>query len=146
MKIENYEFVIPECLYRESSGFAACKAAGSPTKAFGDDDAFLVNGAAVKGNLKMGRRRKIAKEILPEERARLHQDLLAGKLTLAETSRRIRELLDMDQDEYAKLANIAPRTLIDLETGKGNPTLKTLEKLGKPFGLSLVFRPGGGSG
>lgn len=89
----------------------------------------------------MGRRKKIAKEVLPEERARLHQDLLDGKLTLAETLKRIREILDLDQDEYAKLVNIAPRTLINLETEKGNPTLKTLEKLGKPFGLSLVFRP-----
>ena len=30
--------VIPECLCRESSGFAAFKVARSPTQAFGDDD------------------------------------------------------------------------------------------------------------
>lgn len=91
----------------------------------------------------MGRRRKIAKDILPEERERFYNELMEGRLSLAETSRRMRELLDLDQEEYARLINIAPRTLIDLETGKGNPTLKTLEKIGKPFGLELVYKPKG---
>lgn len=89
----------------------------------------------------MGRRRKIAKEILPEERERFYHDLLEGRLSLAETSRRMRELLDLDQAEFAKFIKVSARTLIDLETEKGNPTLQTLEKLGKPFGLELVFRP-----
>jgi len=89
----------------------------------------------------MGRRRKIAKEVLPEERERFYRDLQAGRLSLAETSRRMRELLDLDQAEYAKLIKVSARTLIDLETEKGNPTLQTLEKLAKPFGLELVFKP-----
>ena len=89
----------------------------------------------------MGRRRKIAKEVLPEERERFYRDLQAGRLSLAETSRRMRDLLDLDQAEYAKLIKVSARTLIDLETEKGNPTLQTLEKLARPFGLELVFRP-----
>ena len=89
----------------------------------------------------MGRRRKIAKEVLPEERERFYRELQEGLLSLAETSRRMRELLDLDQAEYAKLIKISSRTLIDLETEKGNPTLQTLEKLGKPFGLKLVYKP-----
>ena len=89
----------------------------------------------------MGRRSKIAKEILPEARERFYQDLQKGRLSLAETSRRMRELLDLDQAEYAKLIKISARTLIDLETKKGNPTLQTLEKLALPFGLEVVFRP-----
>ena len=89
----------------------------------------------------MGRRRKIAKEVLPEERERFYRDLQAGRLSLAETSRRMRELLDLDQAEYAKLIKVSARTLIDLETEKGNPTLQTPEKLARPFGLELVFRP-----
>ncbi|MCW8966248.1 MAG: helix-turn-helix domain-containing protein [Candidatus Pacearchaeota archaeon] len=89
----------------------------------------------------MGRRRKIPKEVLPEERQRFYSELKKGQLSLAEASRRMRLLLDLDQEEFAKLINVAPRTLIDLETGKGNPTLKTLEKIAKPFGLELIFRP-----
>ncbi|MFK5913749.1 MAG: helix-turn-helix domain-containing protein [Woeseiaceae bacterium] len=82
----------------------------------------------------MGRCRKIAKEILPEERERFYRDLLEGRLSLAETFRRMRELLDLDQAEYAKLIKVSARTLIDLETEKSNPTLYTLKMIGKPFG------------
>lgn len=89
----------------------------------------------------MGRRRKIPREILSAERERFHDQLMNGELSLAQASRRMRELVDLDQDEYARLVGVAPRTLIDLEGGKGNPTLKTLQKIGKPFGLKLVFRP-----
>ena len=53
----------------------------------------------------------------------------------------MRELLDLDQAEYAKLIKVSARTLIDLETEKGNPTLHTLQKPGKAFGLRLVYKP-----
>jgi putative transcriptional regulator len=89
----------------------------------------------------MGRRRQIPKEILPEERQRFYEQLIAGELSLVMASKRMRELINLDQDEFARLVGIAPRTLKDFEAERGNPTLITLQKIGKPFGLSLVFRP-----
>jgi putative transcriptional regulator len=89
----------------------------------------------------MGRRRQIPKEILPEERQRFYEQLIAGELSLAMASKRMRELINIDQDEFSKLIGVAPRTLKDFEAERGNPTLTTLQKIGKPFGLTLVFRP-----
>ena len=47
----------------------------------------------------------------------------------------MRKIVRMTQVEYARLVGVAPRIVIDLERGVGNPTLASLEKLGRPFGL-----------
>lgn len=66
------------------------------------------------------------------------EDLDEGRLpTLPDTVRRMRKSIGLTQIEYAKLVGVAPRVLIDLERGVGNPTLKTLEKLVAPFGLRV---------
>lgn len=75
-----------------------------------------------------------------DPRIQFYADVEAGKLSLQETVRRMRKILKMSQPEYAKLIKIAPRIIIDLERGVGNPTLKTLEKIGHPFRLKVNFR------
>jgi transcriptional regulator with XRE-family HTH domain len=52
----------------------------------------------------------------------------------------MRKAVGLTQTEYARLAGVAPRVLIDLERGVGNPTLKTLEKLAAPFGLRVGLK------
>ena len=48
----------------------------------------------------------------------------------------------MSQKEYAhKVADISPRIISEFESGIGNPTLATLEKIAKPFGLIVTFLP-----
>lgn len=89
----------------------------------------------------MGRRRQIPKEILPAERRRFYEQLSAGELSLITASKQMRELTNLGQDDFAKLIGVAPRTFKDFESGKGNPTLSTLEKIAQPFGLQVVFRP-----
>ena len=43
-------FVIPECLWRESSGIANYQVTGSPTQAFGDDEyVFIIFDAFIIG-------------------------------------------------------------------------------------------------
>ncbi len=80
------------------------------------------------------------KDRLNELRHEFFDDLDAGNLTsLPATLRRMRKAIGLTQIEYARLAGVAPRVLIDLERGVGNPTLKTLEKLAKPFGLRVGF-------
>ncbi len=65
-------------------------------------------------------------------------DLDQGRLTsLPDTIRRMRKSVGLTQTEYARLVGVAPRVLIDLERGVGNPTLKTLAKLAAPFGLRV---------
>jgi len=80
------------------------------------------------------------KNRLNELRRAFYDDLDAGRLTtLPETIRRMRKSIGLTQTDYAKLVGIAPRVLIDLERGVGNPTLRTLEKIAGPFGLRAAL-------
>jgi DNA-binding XRE family transcriptional regulator len=74
-----------------------------------------------------------------EARETFYKQLAEKKLTLAETVKSMRTIVGMTQPEYAKFVGIAPRIIIDLERGVGNPTLETLKKIGKPFRLNIIF-------
>jgi DNA-binding XRE family transcriptional regulator len=59
----------------------------------------------------------------------------------------------MTQIEYAeKILKIYPRVLMEIERDRGNPTLETLVKIARPFGLKVGFvvkrsqLPGAGNG
>jgi hypothetical protein len=39
------------------------------------------------------------------------------------------------------VAKISPRILPEFEKGTGNPAIDILEKIGKPFGLTVSFLP-----
>ena len=81
--------------------------------------------------------RKRTREEMNKLRVQFYQDIWENKLTLPETVRRMRRVIGMSQPEYARLVGVAPRVVIDFERGVGNPTLKTLQKFGKPFGLEV---------
>lgn len=73
-------------------------------------------------------------------RRSFYDDLNSGRCAnLADSVRRMRKITGLTQKEYAGLIGIAPRVLIDLERGVGNPTLKTLIKMASPFGLDIGF-------
>lgn len=72
-------------------------------------------------------------------REKFYEQLANKKLSLAETIKAMRTIVGMTQPEYAKFIGIAPRIIIDLERGIGNPTLETLRKIGKPFRLDIYF-------
>lgn len=48
-----------------------------------------------------------------------------------------REELDVTQEHLAELAQVGLRTLKEIETGKGNPTIATLFKLVDVLGMEL---------
>ncbi|OEU62726.1 MAG: transcriptional regulator [Desulfuromonadales bacterium C00003094] len=73
-------------------------------------------------------------------RHELFDDIEAGRIGLAEATRKMRKMLGMSQREYSeKILNIGFETLQAVETGHGNPTLKTLRAIGAPFGLDVGF-------
>lgn len=72
-------------------------------------------------------------------RLQFYEDINAGKYDLATTVKQMRKIVGMTQPEFAKLVKVAPRIIIDIERGVANPTLSTLTKIGKPFGLSIIF-------
>jgi predicted transcriptional regulator len=56
---------------------------------------------------------------------------------IAQLMRTMRLITRKSQAEYARLCGVAPRVLADVESGKGSPTVETLEKLVRPFGYRV---------
>jgi len=77
-------------------------------------------------------RKRIDRERL---RAEFYRQVPESPMTLAQTVRLMRRITGKTQPDFARLIGIAPRVLIDIERGVGNPTLTTLKKIGTPFGL-----------
>jgi DNA-binding XRE family transcriptional regulator len=73
-------------------------------------------------------------------RQELFDDIETGRIGLADATRKMRKILGMNRREYAeKVLKIGFETLQAVETGRGNPTLKTLRAIGAPFGLDVGF-------
>jgi DNA-binding XRE family transcriptional regulator len=70
-------------------------------------------------------------------REKLAQIVPEQKTDIPEILRTLRLITRKSQVEYAKLCGVNPRVLADIERGKGNPSFKSLEKLLKPFGLTI---------
>lgn len=81
------------------------------------------------------------------EQMQIRRELLAHieanpGLPITETLRLLRKGLRLTVPEYARLSGVSARALHDIESGQGNPSLKTIEKLLSPFGLQIgVIRP-----
>lgn len=58
-------------------------------------------------------------------------------MDIAEIIKSRRSFLQISQLDLAEMAEVSLATVKDLERGKGNPSLKTLEKLGEVLGLEL---------
>ena len=51
-----------------------------------------------------------------------------------------RESLNVTQETLAELAGIGLRTLKQFESGKGNPTLSTLQKISDVLGMEVCLK------
>jgi len=81
---------------------------------------------------------------LPEEKRRwvkenLPEQLTSGAVTLGEGVRLMRLAAGMTQVQYAGMTGVDLRILAAIEKDNGNPQLDTLQKLGKPYGLTVSF-------
>ncbi len=59
---------------------------------------------------------------------------------LIETIKARREMLQVSQEMLAELSGVSLRAIKQFESGKGNPTLKTLSKLADVLGLELTLQ------
>lgn len=59
---------------------------------------------------------------------------------IIQTIKARREALQVTQETLAQLSGVGLRTLKQFESGKGNPTLLTLQKLGDALGLELSLK------
>lgn len=58
-------------------------------------------------------------------------------LLLIEQIKERRKVLDVTQETLAEISGVGLRTLKQFESGKGNPTLETLQKLCDALGLEI---------
>ncbi|WP_308364359.1 MULTISPECIES: helix-turn-helix domain-containing protein [unclassified Microbulbifer] len=83
---------------------------------------------------------KLTREQITEQKQLLKQNIEKGELTLGQAVRQMRGITGMNQKEYAqKIVGISPRILAEIERDAGNPTLETLNKIGRPFGYRVGF-------
>ena len=59
---------------------------------------------------------------------------------LIRTIKERREMLQVTQETLAELAGVGLRTLKQFESGKGNPTLQTLQRLADILGMEVCLR------
>jgi y4mF family transcriptional regulator len=59
---------------------------------------------------------------------------------LIETIKKRREALRVTQEDLAELSGVGLRTVKQVESGKGNPTLSTLHKISDVLGMELCLK------
>lgn len=59
---------------------------------------------------------------------------------LIKTIKERREVLQVTQETLAELSGVGLRTLKQFESGKGNPTLQTLQKLSDVLGFEVSLK------
>lgn len=68
----------------------------------------------------------------------VEQGLAEGTLQVGEAVRRLRvEAIGLHQGQFARMCRISLRTLVHIEHGEGNQTLKSLNAVFRPFGLQM---------
>ena len=73
---------------------------------------------------------------------RLIEAIEGNELSLGEAVRRMRGITGLSQKAYAeRIVGISTRILAEIELDRGNPTVETLNKIGRPFGYTVGFIP-----
>ncbi|VVN97373.1 helix-turn-helix domain-containing protein [Pseudomonas fluorescens] len=68
----------------------------------------------------------------------IQEGLAQGSLGIGEAVRRLRvEVTGLHQSQFARMCKISVRTLVHIEHGEGNQTLKSLNAVFRPFGLQM---------
>lgn len=93
----------------------------------------------------MPRIRKLTKEEIRAARQHIRVRVETADLRLPEGIRDIRKSIGLTQDKFAEITGLTKRQIAEIETGKGNPTVNSLMKIGKLFGFELGFVPKEGS-
>jgi DNA-binding XRE family transcriptional regulator len=74
-------------------------------------------------------------------RDQLADDIDAGRLDVGTAVKRMREISGLTQEQFAKHRGVSILTLKRIESGRGNPTVETLNRIGQIFALRVGFIP-----
>ena len=89
----------------------------------------------------MARWKKPTKEEVHELRQILAGRAKAGALRYPGAVVEIRKTFGLTQMEFASMLGLTRRQVSEIEAGTANPTLETLEKIGRLFGFTVGFVP-----
>lgn len=89
----------------------------------------------------MARWKKPTKDEILENRRWLAERARNGDLRLPGAVADIRKGFGMTQEEFARTLSLTRRQVAEIEGGRANPTLETLDKIGRLFGFSMGFVP-----
>lgn len=88
----------------------------------------------------MARTKKpVDKEQLRQRRAELYEAVARGELTLQHAVKEMRGISRLTQAEFASHRGVSTKTIKEIESGQGNPTIHTLNRIGQFFGLEVAF-------
>ncbi|WP_245641577.1 helix-turn-helix domain-containing protein [Paraburkholderia bannensis] len=60
-------------------------------------------------------------------------------MSIAEAMKAMRKMTGLTQAEFAAHRGVSRRVIQDIERGTGNPTVESLNSIGKLFGLQVGF-------
>ncbi len=80
---------------------------------------------------------KINIETRKEARELLYQQLDSGDLSIRQAVKLIRKIYGLTQLEYAKKVGVSNKTIVQLENGERNLTLKSISKVLAPMSLEM---------
>lgn len=71
----------------------------------------------------------------------------AGEISIGEAVKAMRKITGLNRQDFAKkIAQVSPRILGEIERDEANPTIQTLNKIGRVFGYQIGWvstqRPG----
>lgn len=94
----------------------------------------------------MARWTKPSREEIRAKRTEIAELARMGRLKLPDAIVAMRHALGMSQQQFAALFRLTRRQLAEIERGQANPTVETLERIGKPFGFRVGFVPSSSDG
>jgi len=65
---------------------------------------------------------------------------MVHSIEIVQTIKKRREMMQVTQETLAELSGVGLRTLKQFESGKGNPTLQTLQKLVDILGMEVCLQ------
>ncbi|MEW9617758.1 helix-turn-helix transcriptional regulator [Shinella sp. S4-D37] len=89
----------------------------------------------------MARWKKPTKEEILVNRRTLAERARTGDLRLPGAVADIRKGFGMTQEEFASSLGLTRRQVAEIEAGTANPTMETLERIGRLFGFGVGFVP-----
>jgi transcriptional regulator with XRE-family HTH domain len=85
------------------------------------------------------RKKSIDKDAARQLRAQLNDAINRGELSIQEAVKRMRKISRLTQPEFANHRGVSVKVIKEIERGVGNPTVNTLNRIGRFFGLEVAF-------